>query len=467
MKEQIKLFRYSRYIKVIFALWDLFILNISFVLSFYIRYHNFDKLIKYEHGVVLLVSNIIWLFIGFQYKAYKFIRTEYIENILYKAFKMAGMLCVSVFTFIVVINYDNVSRLQITYFFLLFFVLLFLSRIAFIQILKRLRKAGYNYRNVIIIGANSNGILISSLLQKDITYGYRIKGFFCDGPNNPEATILGPIKEALPYVQNNLIHEVYLSISNINNKLAQELVQYCESNLIRVKLIPDFTNFTRTRKVQIDFYDNVPVVSLRHEPLESTLNRVVKRTFDVIFSLLVILLIFPWLFPVLMLLVKLTSRGPVFFKQERSGENNHTFWCYKFRTMRVNNLSDELQATKNDSRITPVGKFLRRSNLDELPQFFNVLWGDMSVVGPRPHMLKHTREYKELIDTFLVRHLVKPGITGWAQVNGLRGETNTVEQMQGRVEYDIWYIENWSFLLDLKIIYLTVKNMFMGDKNAV
>jgi putative colanic acid biosynthesis UDP-glucose lipid carrier transferase len=206
---------------------------------------------------------------------------------------------------------------------------------------------------------------------------------------------------------------------------------------------------------------------MRHEPLESTLNRAIKRSFDLVFSLLVIVLIFPWLFPVLMLIVKCTSRGPVFFKQERSGENNRTFWCYKFRTMRVNNLSDELQATKNDVRITPIGKFLRRSNLDELPQFFNVLAGDMSVVGPRPHMLKHTKDYSALINSFLVRHLVRPGITGWAQVCGFRGETINIEQMEKRVEYDIWYIENWSFLLDLKIVYLTVRNMLNGNKNAV
>lgn len=465
--EQKKLFRYSRYIKVIFAVWDLIILNIAYVLSFYLRYQDFTRLFEVESQVILLISNVIWLFMAYQYKAYKFIRTEPIENVLYKAFKMAFVLFVSLFTFLVLLDYDDASRLRIIYFVLLFFVLLFTSRIGFIQILKRMRKAGFNFRNIIIIGSNSNGLSIAAQLGKDVTYGYRVKGFFCDMPQDPTVNILGAVKEALPYIKNNSIHEVYLSITNVGSDYAQELVRYCENNLIRVKLIPDFTTFTRTRKVQIDFYENIPVVSLRHEPLESTLNRTIKRVFDIVFSLLVILIIFPWLFPVLMLLVKLTSKGPVFFKQERSGENNHTFWCYKFRTMRVNNLSDELQATKNDSRITSIGRFLRRSNLDELPQFFNVLWGDMSVVGPRPHMLKHTREYKEIIDTFLVRHSVKPGITGWAQVCGFRGETINIEQMEKRVEYDIWYIENWSFLLDLKIIYRTVLNMFTGNKNAV
>lgn len=462
------LFRYSRYIKLVFLFSDLFLLNLLYWLSFVIRYLKINFPITYENFVILFVANIAWLYMAYHYKAYKIIRTEPIEKILYKVFKIAFILFIALFTSLVILNYDDVSRLQITYFVILFFLAVFMFRIWYIHLLKKLRKAGYNYRNVIIIGANANGLILSSILKKDVAFGYRVKGFFCDNPENlNEINLLGNISQALQYVKDNLIHEVYLSVSNLNSAYAQDLIQYCESNLIRIKLVPDFTHFTKSRKVQIDFYENLPVISMRAEPLESTLNRAIKRVFDVIFSLLVIVLIFPWLFPLLMLLVKLSSKGPVFFKQERSGENNKTFWCYKFRTMKVNTLSDELQATKNDKRITPIGKFLRRSNLDELPQFFNVLWGDMSVVGPRPHMLKHTREYKELINTFLVRHLVKPGITGWAQVSGFRGETNTLDQMKGRVEYDIWYIENWSFLLDLKIIYLTIRNMFTGNKNAV
>jgi len=178
------------------------------------------------------------------------------------------------------------------------------------------------------------------------------------------------------------------------------------------------------------------------------------------------LLIAPWLLPIIMLLVKLSSKGPVFFKQQRTGLGNTSFWCYKFRTMKVNTNSDRTQATKNDKRITRIGSFLRKSNLDELPQIFNVLKGEMSIVGPRPHMLKHTEEYSAQIDNYLVRHFAKPGITGWAQVNGCRGETTELEQMEDRIDYDIWYIENWSLLLDLKIIFMTAFNMFKGDKNA-
>jgi undecaprenyl-phosphate galactose phosphotransferase/putative colanic acid biosynthesis UDP-glucose lipid carrier transferase len=206
---------------------------------------------------------------------------------------------------------------------------------------------------------------------------------------------------------------------------------------------------------------------LRKEPLEIPENRLVKKIFDISFSLFVICFVCSWLFPILITLIKLTSKGPVFFKQLRSGEDNKSFLCYKFRTMQVNNLSDEIQATVNDPRITRIGAFMRKNNLDELPQFFNVLMGHMSVVGPRPHMLRHTSQYSELIHNYLVRHFTKPGITGWSQINGYRGETKDLYKMKKRVEYDIWYIENWSFLLDLKIVLRTVGKMLYGDDKAL
>jgi lipopolysaccharide/colanic/teichoic acid biosynthesis glycosyltransferase len=166
------------------------------------------------------------------------------------------------------------------------------------------------------------------------------------------------------------------------------------------------------------------------------------------------------------LLIKLESRGPVFFIQKRSGKDDEPFWCFKFRSMKVNTESDEVQATKDDPRITRIGAFMRRTSLDELPQFFNVFLGNMSICGPRPHMLLHTKQYSTSINKFMVRHLLKPGITGWAQVNGLRGETESPELMQKRVEYDLWYMENWSLMLDVKILFMTIINMFKGEKNA-
>jgi exopolysaccharide biosynthesis polyprenyl glycosylphosphotransferase len=233
-----------------------------------------------------------------------------------------------------------------------------------------------------------------------------------------------------------------------------DLLNFADNNLIRFKVIPDFRGFL-SRKITIDFYDLIPVISMRKEPLQNTLNRIVKRAFDIVFSLLVILLVFPFALLVFAPLIKLSSRGPIFFKQLRSGRNNVEFYCYKFRTMRVNDQADSLQASKGDVRITKIGAFLRKTSLDELPQFYNALIGNMSVVGPRPHMLRHTEEYSKLIDKFMVRQLVKPGVTGWAQVHGYRGDTRNSLLMEKRVEYDVWYLENWSLLLDIKIVVIT------------
>lgn len=211
---------------------------------------------------------------------------------------------------------------------------------------------------------------------------------------------------------------------------------------------------------------NVPVLSIRREPLEHLENRIVKRSFDIVCSLLFLCTLFPIIYIIVGLAIKISSPGPVFFKQKRSGEDGREFWCYKFRSMRMNAQSDTLQATECDPRKTHVGDLIRKTNVDELPQFINVLKGDMSIVGPRPHMLKHTEEYSHLINKYMVRHFVKPGITGWAQVTGFRGETKELWQMEGRVQRDIWYIEHWTFLLDLYIMYKTVYNVIRGDKEA-
>jgi putative colanic acid biosysnthesis UDP-glucose lipid carrier transferase len=220
------------------------------------------------------------------------------------------------------------------------------------------------------------------------------------------------------------------------------------------------------RQMKVDFYDVLPVLIFRSIPLDDVVNKVIKRTFDIVFSLAVIILILSWLIPILGILIKLNSKGPVFFKQYRTGLDNKKFKCWKLRTMTVNGESDSKQAKRGDARITSIGAFLRRTSLDELPQFFNVLRGNMSVVGPRPHMLQHTEQYSRIVNKFMVRHFIKPGITGLSQVRGFRGETTEVHQMRGRIKLDIFYLEHWSFFLDIKIIFHTVINIFRGEDNA-
>ena len=218
--------------------------------------------------------------------------------------------------------------------------------------------------------------------------------------------------------------------------------------------------------MHIDYLKEMVVISMRNEPLEDLGNRIRKRLFDIFVSSMVVIFIFSWLFPIISLLIWFESKGPIFFKQSRSGKENKGFSCLKFRSMRVNDKANEEQATKDDTRVTRIGKILRRTSLDEFPQFLNVLKGDMSVVGPRPHMLKHTDSYSRIIGQYMVRQLLKPGITGWAQIKGFRGETKTPDQMQKRVEHDLWYMENWSLMLDLKIIFITVLNTMKGEENA-
>jgi putative colanic acid biosynthesis UDP-glucose lipid carrier transferase len=261
------------------------------------------------------------------------------------------------------------------------------------------------------------------------------------------------------------VNEIYSTIMPENNHKVYNLMQQADKELIRVRLVPDFS-FVVNRPVFIDYLRDMPILTVRHEPLDGLINRFKKRTFDILVSSLVTVFILSWLIPLLGLLIYLESPGPILFKQQRSGKNNKPFGCLKFRSMTVNKESNTTQATKNDKRVTRIGRIIRKTSLDEFPQFFNVLKGEMSIVGPRPHMLKHTEDYSQLAEDYMIRQFLKPGITGWAQVNGYRGEITELIHIKKRVEYDLWYLENWSLWLDLRIMFLTVYNVFKGDENA-
>ncbi|WP_233549994.1 undecaprenyl-phosphate glucose phosphotransferase [Flavobacterium sp. 120] len=450
-------------------MWDIVLLNVAIILSFLCISDGLDGLDLKEVRTISLLSNLFWIGLLLYKDSYRIVRVERIETILMRTIRMILIHGALIVGFIVLLKYSEISRLRLVYFYLIFFLFLFVSRVLFMKLLKYIRSQGYNFKNVIIIGANDTGEHMRKILSKDLTYGYRVLGFF-DDKLDPFAFISSPLLggfDAIPnYIINENVDEMYIALHIDNIKIINYLTELCERYMVRIKFIPDFQLYTKSRKVEISFYENTPVLMLRKEPLEITLNLLTKKAFDVCFAFFVIVLIFPWLFPILMILIKMDSPGPVFFKQERSGRDNRAFGCLKFRTMRVNAAADKLQATLGDKRVTKIGAFMRRTNIDELPQFLNVFWGNMSVVGPRPHMLMHTEQYSELINNYLVRHYAKPGITGWAQVNGFRGETKELIDMKDRVDYDIWYIENWSLLLDLKIIYKTVLNVFQGEKNA-
>ncbi|SHG38752.1 undecaprenyl-phosphate glucose phosphotransferase [Dysgonomonas macrotermitis] len=338
--------------------------------------------------------------------------------------------------------------------------------ITFRSFLKWYRRKGYNYKRVVIVGDSNNAISIYHELKSSV-YGYKVLGLFgnnpkmaCDGLN-----YLGTINDIERYCIENQIDEIYCTLPNNQETEVIRLVNFSERNMIRFFLIPDFYGYIK-RKLVLSSLQSIPVIAIRPEPLQKGYNRIIKRTFDILFSTIVMVTVLPIVYLIFGLLIKLTSKGPVLFKQERTGLQGKAFTCYKFRTMIINEGDNTSTTSKSDPRITRLGAFMRRTSIDELPQFFNVLMGNMSVVGPRPHMVKQTDIYQQLIDKFMIRHLIKPGITGWAQISGYRGETRTVEQMESRFKRDVWYIENWSFTLDIKIIAVTIYQVLKGDENV-
>ncbi len=340
--------------------------------------------------------------------------------------------------------------------------------LVYIVIAQYIRNREEFARKVIIVGYNEVSKRLVQQLEED-TLNTKIIGYCEDEQEVHELStypIVGNLQNIIEVSKQYQANEIFSTIAPDENDKIYELMQQADRACIRFKLVPNFDTFTRM-PVHVDYFGSLPVLSLRKEPLDDIANRVRKRIYDFVISSLMIILVLSWMIPLIGLLIWLDSRGPIFFIQVRTGKDNQPFRCIKFRSMKVNKDSDMLQATKGDVRVTKFGKFLRKSSLDEFPQFLNVFTGSMSIVGPRPHMLKHTDDYSVVINKYMVRQFVKPGITGWAQINGFRGETRSVWEMERRVECDIWYLENWSLWLDTRIIFLTTYKLFVGDINAV
>ena len=331
-------------------------------------------------------------------------------------------------------------------------LLLFISRMCTRGLIRRFRTYGINNRRVLFVGAGHNLRYLYDELVQNPTTGFRVKGYFDESIDNQFTDVLprlGGLADIEPYLKKQPVDIVFCNLTSRHDKEILQLMNYCENHLIRFYSVPNVRNYVH-HVMQVEMVGNMPVLSLREEPLNLPVNRIIKRTFFIFCTIG----------------IKLSSPGPVFFKQKRTGIRGEEFTCYKFRSMHINDQADTLQATKDDPRKFPFGDFIRKTNLDETPQFINVLRGEMSIVGPRPHMLKHTEEYSQLVDKYMVRHWAKPGITGWAQVTGARGETEHLWQMQERIEKDVWYIENYSFMLDLQIIILTIKTLVKRDEHA-
>jgi putative colanic acid biosynthesis UDP-glucose lipid carrier transferase len=458
--------RFSRLLQFYEITMDFSSLNAVYFISKYLM-----------RDTILLVSaeySYFWLWLNFAWLLTSWIGHLYGEKAM-GSFEMFSRRTIHTYFYwmVLILTYLffarklEISRLFIAVVLFSFSVMLVLNRMMFVMVRNYMREKQLFCRKVIIIGYNETAKKLTTYLEDEDNLT-EIVGYCERHENVSELThypILAQLENAMEVAQQYNVAEIYSTIAPEHNFTIYQLMKQAEQACIRFRFIPDLSFFIN-RTYYVDYMKDIPVLTMRREPLEDSLNRIKKRVMDVVISSLVIVFILSWMIPLLGLLIWLESPGPIFFKQLRSGLNNKPFRCIKFRSMRMNKDANSRQASKNDSRLTRLGRIIRKTSLDEFPQFLNVFRGEMSLVGPRPHMLKHTDDYSQLLDEYMVRHFAKPGITGWAQVNGYRGETRTLEQMRDRVEYDIWYLENWSLMQDVKIMFLTVYRIFRGDKNA-
>ena len=421
-----------------------------------------------------LRSKLVWLLLNVAYlPAAKYLNGVHNDRFVQmdavvRSALLAALSHLLVFvTLLYLMDVDSIGLWVFAEFYGLFTTVLVAWRIAARSLLKHYRRRGGNMRRVVIIGCGSTAERLYGCLTADDGFGVDVQGFFdiyCP-PGFPHKDLyLGNLSDLEAFVKANRTEEIFYAISAENTEALQLSIGLCDALMMKFYYVPRISPYM-PRAFTPGAVGQVPVMTIHNNPLEQPFNAALKRGFDILFSS-AFLLVSPVIFIPIAIAIKLSSPGPVFFKQLRTGYKGREFYCYKFRTMKVNASADTVQATRDDPRKTRLGDFLRRTSLDELPQFINVLKGDMSVVGPRPHMLKHTEDYRRLIKAYMVRHLIRPGITGWAQVMGFRGQTEELWQMEGRVEHDIWYMEHWSFLLDIKIIFRTILNALKNDEQA-
>ncbi len=449
-----------RYLVPLNLFGELIIINI---LLFFLFFSTQESIVT----DVIIFSNIAWFLSTFFTKYYYINRSPGILTSVLNLSTLFVFFILVFYTFIGFFHKNQFSdTLFLNYSFWLFIFLVAWRIIVFFILSKWLVKSHKNKKNVIIVGFSTNSIFYKEFIEKHPEYGYNVLGFFSNNIiNTTKEKNLGTYSKIENFVLNNNVSEIICSLEKVDKDTLNSIIKFTENNLITIKFIPDSSSELGYNFV-LTYLELIPLLLIRKNPFDELQNQYLKRAFDFCFSFLVIVFILSWLIPIIACFILIDSRGSIFFIQKRSGLNNLPFNCLKFRTMRVNDQAHTLQATKDDPRITNVGAFLRKTSLDELPQFFNTLWGNMSVVGPRPHPLKLTEEYSQKVDKYMVRHTVKPGITGLSQIMGYRGETKELYQMKMRARVDRFYIENWSFYLDLKVILYTIISILKKDENV-
>ena len=445
---QRKIGRYSKYLRPITITFDLIVLVIfgiwllpdSFQATYFYFYLAFS-----------------WIIISITTKFYQVYRFTKLIQIAQKTIKQYFLFALNIFALNGLFSLTKEYNVVGFYLFATAIVIV-LAKYLIFWLLKLFRKYYKgNIRRIVIVGHDDLTANFINFVTGNDDYGYKLFGSFSLMDTSPE--------DVITFCIENDIDEIYLSLEKTTTNQVSFFIDYVDNNLKLLKFLPSRKDLL-SANLKVDYYGVIPVMASRTTPLNDPLNYFIKRLFDIVFSTLVILFIMSWLTPLIAILIRLESKGPIFFKQKRNGLDYEEFNCYKFRSMFVNENADIDEAVKNDPRITKVGAFIRRTSIDEMPQFFNVFVGTMSVVGPRPHMLNFTEKYAVKVNKFKARHFIKPGITGMAQTHGYRGEIENDTDIINRIKYDIFYMESWSLLLDMKIIYLTVKNAIKGEKKA-
>ena len=460
--------RFLKFQQILFVVLDLFMLNlIIFSTQAYIEEAPGESFITARTFYWLLL-NSLWLVMAALGRIY-----AYKELTSFRSFTKSSYGGYFIWAFFVMVvafvfrGFFSSPQVFLYSAILYFAEALLFNRLLFLIMRLWVSNKAYFHRRIIILGYNKLSRKLASHLEIEEPNA-RIVGFIDEPSNVPKKSslpVFSGLRNTMHIAGMQNITEIFSTVMPEDNQEIYQLMKDAEKALIRFRIVPDFANVIN-RPVHMDYIRDIPILSERKEPLEEVINRLQKRVFDVSVSLTAIVFVLSWLVPLLSLIIYLTSPGPIFFSQLRNGKNNRPFRCFKFRSMTVNTELDSRQATRNDARVTAIGRFIRKTSLDEFPQFVNVLLGNMSIVGPRPHMLEHTKKFSAQQEHYMVRQFAKPGITGWAQTNGYRGEITELKHIQKRVQYDLWYLENWSLALDFKIMVLTVLNVFKGDAKA-
>ena len=463
---------------------DFILLNL--ILLLFARYHwRIGIWEENELEVFTLIANLALVISQMRFSPIIHKRLVGAGDVLQRIICLTALHAIVGYLILKIIDYDLPVGWLIGEINTVFFVSLLFKRLLERWFIRLYREAGRNTRMVTLVGSDIELVNIYRKLIDDATLGYKVLGYYGDDKlietiekvEREEKINLSTLKnlERKGSVEDLLAamgrhedlqlgDELYVCLSRKDRDVIKKLSRYCDYKVVRFFYVPISVESIGLN-LKRELMDDIEVYTTYEIPLQNMGNRILKRTFDIVFSLF-FLIPTALMFPFIWLIIKIQSPGPIFFKQARTGIDGKTFMMLKFRSMHVNADADKVQATKDDPRKYPFGNFMRKSNIDELPQFLNVLRGDMSFVGPRPHMLAHTEQYSALISKYMVRHFVKPGLTGWAQVTGFRGETKELWQMEGRVKRDIWYMEHWSIWLDIRIIWMTFKTIFVHDENA-